>query len=31
MVQVFTSVLVGLATGTAYWALGLENAAVWAW
>ena len=29
MVQVFTSVLVGLATGTAYWALGLENAAVW--
>ena len=29
LVQVFTSVLVGLATGTAYWALGLENAAVW--
>jgi hypothetical protein len=26
---VFTSVLVGLATGAAYWALGLENAAVW--
>lgn len=29
LVQVFTSVLVGLATGAAYWALGLENAAVW--
>ncbi|WP_010459845.1 AI-2E family transporter [Acidovorax radicis] len=29
MVQVFTSVLVGVATGLAYWALGLENAAVW--
>ncbi|MDD2178835.1 AI-2E family transporter [Acidovorax sp. D2M1] len=29
LLQVFTSVLVGLATGTAYWALGLENAAVW--
>lgn len=30
LVQVFTSVLVGVATGLAYWALGLENAAVWA-
>lgn len=29
LVQVFTSVLVGVATGAAYWALGLENAAVW--
>ncbi len=29
LVQVFTSILVGLATGCAYWALGLENAAVW--
>jgi predicted PurR-regulated permease PerM len=29
LVQVFTSVLVGVATGFAYWALGLENAAVW--
>lgn len=29
LVQVFTSILVGLATGLAYWALGLENAAVW--
>ncbi|MGQ0729366.1 AI-2E family transporter [Acidovorax sp.] len=29
LLQVFTSVLVGLATGAAYWALGLENAAVW--
>ncbi|MDP3229234.1 MAG: AI-2E family transporter [Acidovorax sp.] len=29
MVQVFTSVLVGISTGIAYWALGLENAAVW--
>ncbi|MFN9473832.1 AI-2E family transporter [Acidovorax sp.] len=29
LVQVFTSILVGLATGFAYWALGLENAAVW--
>ena len=29
LVQVFTSVLVGVATGLAYWALGLENAAVW--
>jgi len=30
LVQVFTSVLVGLATGLAFWALGLENPAVWA-
>ncbi len=29
LVQVFTSILVGLATGCAYWALGLQNAAVW--
>ena len=29
LVQVFTSVLVGVATGLTYWALGLENAAVW--
>ncbi|WP_309832205.1 AI-2E family transporter [Paracidovorax wautersii] len=29
LVQVFTSVLVGIATGLAYAALGLENAAVW--
>jgi len=29
LVQVFTSILVGVATGCAYWALGLENAAVW--
>lgn len=29
LVQVFTSILVGVATGFAYWALGLENAAVW--
>ncbi|MFT4240868.1 MAG: AI-2E family transporter [Acidovorax sp.] len=29
LVQVFTSILVGLATGLAYWALGLQNAAVW--
>ncbi len=29
LVQVFTSVLVGVATGIAYWALGLQNAAVW--
>ena len=29
LVQVVTSVLVGVATGLAYWALGLENAAVW--
>ena len=30
LVQVFTSVLVGVVTGVAFWALGLENAAVWA-
>ena len=29
LVQVLTSALVGIATGLAYWALGLENAAVW--
>ncbi|WP_255591827.1 MULTISPECIES: AI-2E family transporter [unclassified Acidovorax] len=29
LVQVLTSALVGVATGLAYWALGLENAAVW--
>lgn len=29
LVQVFTSILVGVATGLAYWALGLQNAAVW--
>lgn len=29
MVQIFTSVLVGLATGLAFWGLGLANAAVW--
>ena len=29
LVQIFTSVLVGLATGVAFWAIGLENAAVW--
>jgi predicted PurR-regulated permease PerM len=29
LVQLFTSVLVGLATWLAFWALGLENAAVW--
>lgn len=29
LVQVLTSVLVGVATGFAYWALGLQNAAVW--
>jgi predicted PurR-regulated permease PerM len=28
-VQVFTSALVGLASGLAFWAVGLENAAVW--
>jgi predicted PurR-regulated permease PerM len=28
-VQVLTSVLVGLASGLAFWAVGLENAAVW--
>ncbi|WP_246881332.1 AI-2E family transporter [Acidovorax sp. JG5] len=30
LVQVFTSILVGIATGMAFWAMGLENAAVWA-
>jgi len=29
MVQILTSAVVGLATGLAFWALGLENAAVW--
>ncbi|MEJ7687444.1 MAG: AI-2E family transporter [Variovorax sp.] len=29
MVQILTSVLVGIATGLAFWAIGLENAAVW--
>lgn len=29
LVQIFTSVLVGLTTGMAFWAIGLENAAVW--
>ncbi len=29
LVQIFTSAIVGLATGLAFWALGLENAAVW--
>ena len=29
LVQIFTSVLVGVATGLAFWALGLQNAAVW--
>jgi predicted PurR-regulated permease PerM len=29
LVQILTSVLVGLATGLAFWALRLENAAVW--
>ena len=29
LVQCFTSVIVGVATGLAYWALGLEQAAVW--
>jgi predicted PurR-regulated permease PerM len=29
LVQIFTSILVGLATGLAFWAIGLENAAVW--
>ena len=28
-VQVFTSALVGLASGLAFWAVGLDNAAVW--
>ena len=29
LVQIFTSVLVGVATGLSFWALGLGNAAVW--
>jgi predicted PurR-regulated permease PerM len=29
LVQIFTSALVGLATGLSFWALGLGNAAVW--
>jgi predicted PurR-regulated permease PerM len=29
IVQILTSVLVGVATGLAFWAIGLENAAVW--
>jgi predicted PurR-regulated permease PerM len=29
MVQILSSALVGVATGLAFWALGLENAAVW--
>ncbi|SFM10017.1 AI-2E family transporter [Variovorax sp. OV329] len=29
LVQILTSAIVGLATGIAFWALGLENAAVW--
>jgi predicted PurR-regulated permease PerM len=29
LVQILTSVLVGVATGLAFWGLGLENAAVW--
>ncbi len=29
LVQLLTSALVGLATGLAFWALGLEHAAVW--
>ncbi|MDB5876740.1 MAG: permease [Variovorax sp.] len=29
LVQIFTSALVGLATGLAFWSLGLANAAVW--
>ncbi|RZL98844.1 MAG: AI-2E family transporter, partial [Variovorax sp.] len=29
LVQIFTSALVGIATGLAFWAIGLENAAVW--
>ncbi|RZL54060.1 MAG: AI-2E family transporter [Variovorax sp.] len=29
LVQIFTSALVGLATGIAFWSLGLANAAVW--
>jgi predicted PurR-regulated permease PerM len=29
LMQILTSVLVGVATGLAFWAIGLENAAVW--
>ncbi|MBO9514732.1 MAG: AI-2E family transporter [Variovorax sp.] len=29
LVQIFTSALVGLATGLVFWAIGLESAAVW--
>ena len=29
LVQILTSALVGVATGLAFWAIGLENAAVW--
>jgi len=29
LVQIFTSVIVGLGTGLAFWGLGVENAAVW--
>ncbi|VTU20174.1 Transport of quorum-sensing signal protein [Variovorax sp. PBL-H6] len=29
LVQILTSAMVGLATGLAFWAIGLENAAVW--
>ncbi len=29
LVQILTSALVGIATGLAFWAVGLENAAVW--
>ncbi|HYP84714.1 AI-2E family transporter [Variovorax sp.] len=29
LVQIFTSAVVGVTTGVAFWALGLENAAVW--
>lgn len=29
LVQILTSALVGVATGLAFWAMGLENAAVW--
>ncbi len=29
LVQIFTSVVVGVATGLSFWAMGLENAAVW--
>ncbi|VTU27506.1 Transport of quorum-sensing signal protein [Variovorax sp. SRS16] len=29
LVQIFSSALIGVATGLAFWAIGLENAAVW--